>query len=240
MQCQKVSRVAQTVKWFYEFVDIEHDPSWGEFCHPNCDCGRFMEIGNSVFMEYVKRENGFERLPKQNVDFGGGLERIAAAKINSPDVFQISVLKPIIDSLEEQSGTSYQEHTASMRVIADHVRAAVFLAVDGISPSNKEQGYVMRRLLRRAIRFAFDLDIDQDLMSKIVPLITELYATDFPEVAAKKGDVVELLVKEEKVFRQTLKKGLKVFDTLTESNDKKSLSGATVFQLYDTFGFPWS
>ena len=149
---------------FYEFDFIEHDKKWGEHCHPNCDCGRFMEIGNSVFMEYLKTESGFEKLPKQNVDFGGGLERIAAAKLGDPDMFKTSLIWPIIEKLQELSGKDYETNTASMRVIADHLRAATFLAVDGCAPSNKEQGYVMRRLLRRAIRFSFDLGIEQNFL----------------------------------------------------------------------------
>jgi len=237
---------------FYEFGFIEHDKAWGENCHPNCDCGRFMEIGNSVFMEYIKTENGFEKLPKQNVDFGGGLERIAAAKLNSPDVFKISILNPIIEKLEALSGKKYESHTESMRVIADHLRAAVFLAVDGVVPSNKEQGYVMRRLMRRAIRFAFDLGVEQGLCENITPVITDIYKDDFPEVAAAREQVIATLIKEEKAFRQTLRKGLKEFELIsgisTSENilgsesmtpfEKMKLSGDAIFKLYDTHGFP--
>ena len=205
---------------FYEFDFIQHDPKWGEKCHPNCDCGRFMEIGNSVFMEYVRRENGFEKLPKQNVDFGGGLERIAAAKLNNPDVFQISLLKPIIDKLEALSRKHYDSHTESMRVIADHLRAATFLAVDGVKPSNKEQGYVMRRLVRRAIRFAFDLGIEQNFLEEVVPVIADLYLEDFPEVAERREEVIAVLIKEEKAFRQTLRKGLKELQIISKEPKK--------------------
>ncbi|HWB38919.1 MAG TPA: alanine--tRNA ligase [Candidatus Saccharimonadales bacterium] len=219
---------------FYEFDFIEHDPKWGKNCHPNCDCGRFMEIGNSVFMEYIKTDTGFEKLPKQNVDFGGGLERIAAAQLNSPDVFKISILQPIIDKLEAVSGKTYDSHTESMRVIADHLRAATFLAVDGVSPSNKEQGYVMRRLVRRAIRFAFELGIEQNFLEQIVPVIAGLYADDYPEVKANRDKVIEVLTKEEKVFRQTLRKGIQEFSR----HAGEELTGETVFKLYDTYGFP--
>ncbi|HEY1646260.1 MAG TPA: alanine--tRNA ligase, partial [Candidatus Saccharimonadales bacterium] len=219
---------------FYEFDSVEHNPDYGEHCYPNCDCGRFMEIGNSVFMEYLKTENGFTKLPKRNVDFGGGLERIAAAALNSPDVFKISLLWPIIEKLQQLSGKNYDSHTESMRVIADHLRAATFLAVDGVVPSNKEQGYVMRRLLRRAIRFAFELGIEQNFLEQIVPTITDLYKNDLPEVAAARDKVIEILVKEEKVFRQTLRKGLKELNKLADG----SLSGEAIFKLYDTYGFP--
>jgi alanyl-tRNA synthetase len=220
---------------FYEFESVVHDESYGKLCHPNCDCGRFMEIGNSVFMEYVKTAKGFEKLPKQNVDFGGGLERIAAASIDSPDVFFISLLRPIIEKLEEISGKAYEGHTESMRVIADHLRAATFLAVDGVAPSNKEQGYVMRRLVRRAIRYAFELGVEQNFLEQIVPTITDLYKDDFPEVAEAREKIIEVLIKEEKAFRQTLRKGLREFVKLTTD---KQLTGEVLFTLYDTYGFP--
>jgi len=199
---------------FYLYPSVKHNEKYGKFCHVNCDCGRYIELGNSVFMEYLKSETGFEKLPKQNVDYGGGLERIAAAALDTPDVFEISLLKPIITKLEDISGKNYDSHTESMRVIADHLRAATFLAVDGIVPSNKEQGYVMRRLMRRAIRFAFELGVEQNFVEQIVPVITELYKDDFPEVATKRQAVIDVLVKEEKVFRQTLRRGLREFEKL--------------------------
>ncbi|QQS19936.1 alanine--tRNA ligase [Candidatus Saccharibacteria bacterium] len=219
---------------FYEFSFITHDPKWGEHCHPNCDCGRFMEIGNSVFMEYVRTEKGFEKLPAQNVDFGAGLERIAAAQLNSPDMFKISVIWPIIEKLEAISGKKYDSHTESMRVIADHLRAASFLAVDGVTPSNKEQGYVMRRLVRRAIRYAFDLGIEQNFLEAVVPVIADIYEADFPEVKDNRETVIAVLAKEEKVFRQTLRKGLQQLERMAENG----LTGENIFTLYDTFGFP--
>lgn len=222
---------------FYEFDFIEHNPRWGEQCHPNCDCGRFLEIGNSVFMEYIKTEAGFNKLPKQNVDFGAGLERIAAAQINSSDMFKISVIWPIIEKLQSISGKNYDSHTESMRVIADHLRAATFLAVDDVVPSNKEQGYVMRRLLRRAIRFAFDLGIEQNFLEEVVPIIADIYHNDFPEVAEKRDQVIDVLVKEERVFRQTLRKGLGEFQKII-AHDTGKFKAEDAFKLTDTFGFP--
>ncbi|HMS23818.1 MAG TPA: alanine--tRNA ligase [Candidatus Saccharibacteria bacterium] len=220
---------------FYLFENVEHDEKWGKNCHPNCDCGRFMEIGNSVFMEYVRTKDGFDKLPSQNVDFGGGLERIAAAKINSPDVFKISILLPIIESLEKLSGKKYEQHTNAMRVIADHLRGAVWLAVDDVVPSNKEQGYVARRLMRRAIRFAFELGIEQNFVQEVVPVIVELYEKDFPEIANSKQKVIDTLVREEKVFRQTLRKGVRELEKMSKNG---KISGNNIFSLYDTFGFP--
>jgi alanyl-tRNA synthetase len=219
---------------FYDFGPENHAEGYG-LAHPASDSGQFMEIGNQVFMQYRRLEDGsFEPLEKKNVDFGGGLERIAAASINSSDVFRISLLWPIIEKLQILSGKKYESHTQSMRVIADHLRAASFLAVDGVKPANKEQGYVMRRLLRRAIRFAFDLGIEQNFFEEVVPVIADMYHADYPEVASSRDEVVATLVKEEKVFRQTLRKGLKQLEKFAENG----LTGAELFTLYDTFGFP--
>ena len=220
---------------FYEFDFIEHDPKFGEHCHPNCDCGRFMEIGNNVFMAYKKVADGvFEPLEKPNIDHGSGLERIAAAANNDPDVFKISLLWPIVEKLQDLSGKNYASHTESMRVIADHLRAATFMAVDGCVPSNKEQGYVMRRLLRRAIRYSFDLGIEQNFLEEVVPVIADLYEADFPEVKESREQIIAALVKEEKAFRQTLRKGLKQMKNYIADG----LTGEELFTLYDTFGFP--
>ena len=219
---------------FYDFGEQHHDASFGQ-AHPASDSGRFMEIGNQVFMQYRRLDDGsFEPLKRKNVDFGGGLERIAAAAIDSPDVFKISLLQPIIRKLESLSGEEYATHTASMRVIADHLRAAVFLAVDGCVPSNKEQGYVMRRLLRRAIRYSFDLGIEQNFLEEVVPVIADLYEADFPEVKENRDNIIAVLVKEEKAFRQTLRKGLKQMQHYIDDG----LTGEELFTLYDTFGFP--
>ena len=219
---------------FYDFGEENHDVSFGE-AHPASDSGRFMEIGNQVFMQYRRLEDGsFEPLEKKNVDFGGGLERIAAAKINNPDVFQISLMKPIIEKLEEISGKKYDENKVSMRVIADHLRSATFLAVDGCVPSNKEQGYVMRKFIRRAMAKAFDLGVEDNFVEQIVPVIVDIYAPDYKEVALKSDEIIAIMVKEEKAFRQTLRKGLRELEKFSQDG----LTGVELFQLYDTFGFP--
>jgi alanyl-tRNA synthetase len=219
---------------FYDFGEENHDPSFGE-AHPASDSGRFMEIGNQVFMEYRRLEDGsFEPLENKNVDFGGGLERIAAAKIGSPDVFKISVMLPIIEKLEQISGKKYEDFTASMRVIADHLRSATFLAVDGCVPSNKEQGYVMRKFIRRAMAKAFDLGVEDDFVEKIVPEIVAIYAPDYAEVAERTDEIIAVMVKEEKAFRRTLRKGLKELSKF----EQDGLTGSELFMLYDTYGFP--
>jgi alanyl-tRNA synthetase len=223
---------------FFDF-GTAHDTAYGEFCHPNCDCGRFVEIGNNVFMAYKKiDEKTFEPLAKPNIDHGSGLERIAAAAIDDPDVFKISLMWPIIEKLQSLSGKQYADHTESMRVIADHLRAATFLAVDGCVPSNKEQGYVMRRFIRRAIRYSFDLGIEQNFLEEVVPVIADMYHADFPEVAAQRDHIVATLVKEEKAFRQTLRRGVKELEKFFATEQPAGTHGALLFTLYDTYGFP--
>lgn len=238
---------------FYDFGPEHHAEGYG-LAHPASDSGQFMEIGNQVFMQYRRLEDGsFEPLDKKNVDFGGGLERIAAAANKNPDVYRISLLWPIIEKLQELSGKKYESHTESMRVIADHLRGATFLAVDGCVPSNKEQGYVMRRLIRRAVRYAFDLGIEQNFLEQIIPVIADLYHEDYPEVAKNRDEIIAVLIKEEKSFRQTLRKGLQEFNKLfsTQTNDTSApkdgswhvnalgmTDGEIIFRLHDTYGFP--
>lgn len=219
---------------FYDF-ETEHDPRFGKHCHLNCECGRFLEIGNSVFMAYKRTSEGFEPLQKPNVDFGGGLERIAAASAGNPDIFKISLIWPIIAKLEQLSNKQYAEYKAAMRVVADHFRAAFWLAVDGVIPSNKGQGYVMRRLMRRAIHYAQKLDLPHDFSGQLAPIIASLYRENSPEVAENEPRASAIFVKEEALFRQTLKKGLKEFELLSGGG---KLSGKTIFMLHDTYGFP--
>lgn len=219
---------------FYDFGPQNHAEGYG-LAHPTSDSGRFVEIGNQVFMQYRRLDDGsFEPLASKNVDFGGGLERISAAAIDNPDMFRVSLFWPIIEKLQKLSGKKYENHRESMQVITDHLRAATFLAIDGVAPSNKEQGYVMRRFLRRAIRFAFELGIEQNFLQEVILVIADLYADDYPEVKSRRDEVIAILVKEEKVFRQTLLKGLRELSKFT--ND--GLTGAELFTLYDTYGFP--
>ena len=220
---------------FYDFGEEFHDEAaWGK-PHPASDSPRFFEIGNNVFMGYRKTEQGFEKLAAPNIDHGSGLERISIASLGDPDIFKIDVLWPIVEKLEQISDKTYHGHRQAMQVIADHIKGAVFLAVDGVKPGNKAQGYVMRRLLRRAIRFAFELGVEQNFLDDVVPIIADMYHDDFPEVAAQRDEVLATLVKEEKVFRQTLRKGVRELKKLARDGE---LDGAHIFTLYDTYGFP--
>src|SRR3989344_6327250 len=178
---------------FYEFTDLPHNITYGPHCHPNCDCGRFMEIGNSVFIEYIKKEDStFEPLPIKNIDFGGGLERLAAASENTPDIFRIDAFLPLIQKIEKQTGKKYDIETArSMGIMCDHAKASVMLLGDGVRPSNKAQGYVLRRLIRRAIRFIKKLEASETIFAQIAETALQMYISVYPELAKKQKDILE-------------------------------------------------
>jgi len=221
---------------FYDF-GTPHDSKWGPKCHPNCDCGRFVEIGNSVFMQYIKQSDGsFALLPSQNVDFGGGLERIAMVASGKPDVIATNH-KPILDHLEKESGKTYgddEKETYAFRVIADHMKAAVFLIADGVYPSNTDRGYFVRRLIRRGVRYADLLGIKEGAFSSVVRPINRMYQDHYSGIASKATEIERVIAEEESRFRATLVRGLKQFDRLGTAN----ISGVDAFILFSTYGFP--
>ena len=220
---------------FYDFGEDKQDVEKYGKSHPASDGARFMEIGNQVFMQYRRNEDGsFSELEKKNVDFGAGLERITAASLDSYDVFQISSLKPILDRLEELSGKSYAANTSDMRVIADHLRGAYILAAQGLKPSNKQQGYALRRLIRRAILKALNLGIEQDFLAGILPIIAENYKDLSSSILTHREEVLDTLQKEEQAFRRTIRRGLKELGKLKA----QGLTGKELFMLQDTYGFP--
>jgi alanyl-tRNA synthetase len=220
---------------FYCFEQIEHDSTFGEHCHPNCDCGRFLEIGNSVFMQYLKQEDGsFGLLPKQNVDFGGGLERIAAVSENLDDIFLVTH-KAIIDFLETATKKKYAENTRAFRIISDHIKAAVFLILDGVQPSNVERGYVVRRLIRRAVRYADKLGMQYNNLFLVVSGVVDMYQDAYPEISEKKEEIKETIHLEEERFRQTLVRGMRELQRFIDDGD---LSAKNAFMLVTTYGFP--
>ena len=222
------------VEFFYDFGEEYHQSSLGK-PHPASDSPRFLEIGNSVFMNYRRTKSGFILLDKPNVDFGGGLERLEAASINQADIFQTSLLKPLIDCLQDLTEYSYSDKAESIRIVADHIRAACWLAVDGVVPNNKQQGYVMRRFIRRALRVSHDLDIQDNFVSKLVKTTIDLYKDDYPEFAQQSDLIQTVIDKEAEAFRQRLKAGLRAFAKLTQTGQ---VNGEVLFKLYDTYGFP--
>lgn len=217
---------------------IPGTPFSGPFCHVNCDCGRFMEIGNNVFMQYKKTETGFEELPSPNVDFGGGLERLLAAANDTPDVLRLDMFDTARKTIEDMSGITYGSDATStyaMRVILDHLRAATFLISDSVYPSNKDQGYFVRRLIRRAVRFGLNINIKSDFTKTIGESFIATYTDAYPTLLEKQDLILSELSKEEEKFRKTLEVGLKEFSRRIEAHP---LSGKDAFDLFTTYGFP--
>ncbi|MEZ4104567.1 MAG: alanine--tRNA ligase [Candidatus Paceibacterota bacterium] len=227
--------------------------------HPNSDSGQFVEIGNSVFMEYVKQEDGsFTKLPQRNVDFGGGLERIAAAKNNDPDIFKIDLLWNVVEKIENLSKRTYKDNLVAFRVITDHIRGAVFLIADGVLPSNTDQGYFVRRLLRRSVRFADQLAVPAGKFAELAAGVIDTYGEHYPALKTKEKEIESVIAKEEEQFRSTLESGLKQFNKISlqvhvTSKEvdgkkvidksvapvaKKAISAQNAFDLYTTYGFP--
>ncbi|HZU72701.1 MAG TPA: alanine--tRNA ligase-related protein [Acidimicrobiales bacterium] len=193
---------------FYLFPQVEHDAAFGAACHPHCDCGRFVEIGNSVFMEYRRAAEGFEPLPQTNVDFGGGLERLAMAAADTSEVFDVDLLAPVLSAVASLSGRHDPDRRA-LRIVADHARAVTFLAVDGVEPSNNTQGYAMRRFARRALRQGLHLGIESGLLPALVGPLVEIYGDAYPELSQRAEAVRMVLDREEGLFRRTLARGVR-------------------------------
>ncbi|MEK9174187.1 MAG: alanine--tRNA ligase-related protein, partial [Patescibacteria group bacterium] len=227
---------------FWDF-GVEHNfhaqSAWAELpCHVNCDCGRFMEIGNNVFMEYKRTENGFEKLAQHNVDFGGGLERFMAAVQNEPDMFKGDIFDTLRTQVETLANKKYgqeEDQTYAFRILLDHMRASVFLIADGVLPSNTDQGYVLRRLLRRAIRYADVLGIEENQLSSTVLPLAKTYEKAYPILGSKQTTIEKVITDEEVKFRQTLARGLK---ELEKRLAKGTLTGQDAFDLFTTYGFP--
>ncbi len=222
---------------FYDF-GTPHDTKFGKECHPNCDCGRFLEIGNNVFMTYKKETDGtFTLLPQRNIDFGGGLERIVAAANHDPDIFKIDMFTSIIKRIEDSSGKKYEGvYMAPMRVIADHLRAATFMISQGLEPSNKLQGYMLRRLLRRAAVRARLLGADaKKIFIECIPAIVKEYA-DAGFITSSVTPHVQVVVAQElDKFGKALDKGLKEIGR----TDAKLIDAQFAFNLYQSLGFPY-
>lgn len=234
---------------FFQFQAVKHDPSWGEHCHPNCDCGRFIESGNSVFMQYKKNDDGtFSELPKPNVDFGGGLERMLAIANNTPDVFMTDLFQPIIQHIETLSGKKYSQEdlTKWFRIITDHIKGAIWLITIDVYPSNKEQGYVVRRLLRRAIWAGRHyLGISEIFTPLLVDAVVEIYGEVYPDIAAHAEKTKQILQDEERKFSGNLDKGMREVPKIAAkyaSQGKQELdktaTGELLFFIYESFGFP--
>jgi len=224
---------------FYDFgpTHATHPDFKDKQPHPNSDSGQFLEIGNSVFIEYIKQGDGsFTKLPQRNVDFGGGLERIAAAKNNDPDVFKVDLLWEVVKQIESLSGKKYEDNLTAFRVITDHIRGAVFMIGDGVFPANDQQGYFVRRLLRRSVRYADQLGVPAGELKNLAESVIHTYETHYGNLSDKKDSITDTIAREEEQFRRTLEKGLKELEKLSV---KGTLSGEDAFVLFTTYGFPF-
>lgn len=219
-------------------------PACSENCSPACDCGKYLEIWNNVFMQYYKDADGkLNPMEHRNVDTGMGLERTLVTLNGYSSVYETDVFDFAIKRLEELSGKKHgeeEESTAAMRIIADHTRTATFLIGDvkPISPSNVDQGYVLRRLIRRAMRYCRVLGVDFSALTELAGLFVDKYGEVYPNIAAARGRIAEELETEKNKFAKTIEQGLKEFDKILTHIPAGTFPGKTAFRLYDTFGFP--
>ncbi|MDL2236815.1 alanine--tRNA ligase [Christensenellaceae bacterium OttesenSCG-928-K19] len=217
----------------------------GPDCNPSCSCGKYLEIWNDVFMEYNKQQDGsYVPLSQKNVDTGMGLDRTIAILQGKGSVYETDVFAPIIAKAEELSGEKYdgadEETRRAFRIVADHMRCATFMIGDerGITPSNVDQGYVLRRLLRRAIRFAGKLGVPENRLTEIAQVVIDKYSHAYPELQQNEKRIIDEIAKEEDRFQKTIKQGLKEFEKVVEKMQGDTIDGKSAFRLYDTFGFP--
>lgn len=228
---------------FWDFgghLGLHEKSEWKDTpCHVNCDCGRFLEIGNSVFMQYKKTDGGFEELPQKNVDFGGGLERMAAARNDDPDMFQIDLFQGIFDEMKRKYGLDYitakEDKKREMRIIADHLRASVFMIADGVVPSNTDQGYVLRRLMRRAIFKAWNLAPGFSNLFPLTTVVIDEYKDFYQYLSKRQSHITAIFEEEELRFGKTLERGKKEFEHLLK---KGTITGKDAFILFSTYGYP--
>ncbi len=214
-------------------------------CAVGCDCDRYLELWNLVFMQFERDAAGkMTPLPRPSIDTGAGLERVAAILQGVPSNFDTDLVRPVIGAVEEMTGKRYGEDGAadvSMRVIADHARATTFLISDGVLPSNEGRGYVLRRILRRGLRHGRLLGLEEPFMAAVTGRVVELMQEAYPELAETRAHVAQVTLREEERFGHTLKVGLKLVESLLEEVKAKGASvipGAEIFRLYDTYGFP--
>ncbi|VVB75735.1 Alanine--tRNA ligase [Candidatus Tiddalikarchaeum anstoanum] len=218
------------------FIDTGLKPC-GPNCSPGCKCKKYLEIWNDVFMEYNKTKEGkYEKLKNKNVDTGMGVERALTILSNKDNVYETNLFLPVIKILEDKTGKKYAKFEKSFRVIMDHVRAATFILGDNkpVLPSNKDQGYVLRRLIRRAVRHSRTLGVEKGLLTPIAEHYIKEFKNEYPELAKNETLIITELKKEEEKFLETLEKGLHEFNKLSN----KDIIASDAFLLYQSFGFP--
>lgn len=207
-------------------------------CGPNCDhCKRVVEIWNLVFMQYFKNEAGeYELLSQTNIDTGIGFERLLSLLNQTSASYETDLFAGVIAKLEELSGKKYLENKKAFRIISDHIRSSVFVVSDGVEPSNLGQGYILRRLLRRVVRYGKTLGLSSQFYIPLIDLVIDKYKDIYPNILDRKEEIIEVIKKEEEKFEATLEKGLSVIEKMLLT--KKELTGEEVFDLYQSYGFP--
>ena len=225
------------------FIDTGKEPC-GENCFPGCHCGKYLEIWNDVFMQYNKTADGkYEPLAQKNVDTGMGLERTVATLQGAASVYDTDAFTGILAEITGLSGKHYgdsPEVTKAFRIIADHMRTATFMLGDqrGVTPSNVDQGYILRRIIRRALRYAMQLEMPEMSLSKVACAVISTYGSVYPELCENREKIISELDKEEMRFQKTLRQGTKEFERVKRNAADGRIDGITAFHLFDTFGFP--
>lgn len=224
------------------FIDTGK-PKCSVDCSPACSCGKYVEVGNDVYMQYVKKtkDGPVSPLEQKNVDTGFGFERILCLASHKDSVYDTELFVPIIKKIEEISGKYYllnDDTKRNMRIIADHIRASVFMIADGVVPLNVEQGYVLRRLIRRSINCAYRLGFEGSRLAELVPVVAGIYSDVYPELTEKCEHIEQTIREENDRFSKTLSQGIKEFEKVAKFTQGGVLNGKTAFRLYDTFGFP--
>ncbi len=213
----------------------------GPDCSPACDCGRYLEIWNDVFMQYNKTPDGvLHPLPAPNVDTGMGLERTICTLLGKDNVYETDLFENILAKIAELSGKTYTENKKAFRIVADHMRTATFILGDdrGMPPSNVGQGYVLRRLIRRAVRYGMELSLPAGFTGEIANVIINQYKAVYPELSRNGAFILEQLAMEETRFAKTLDQGTREFEKIVSRMESKQIDGVSAFHLYDTYGFP--
>ncbi len=207
-------------------------------CQPSCNCGKYVEIWNNVFMEYLKKDGKYTKLSQKNVDTGLGLERMTMLLEGKETPFDTEIFKPIMDKLQ---GLAKKDDIASRRIVAEHLRASIMIVSDGGRPSNIDRGYILRRLIRRMTRHLNKLEIDLNELGNIIDLNIETLKELYPELSQKKSEIKEVIINEKDKFMKTLMRGEREFSkviTRIKNEGKDTIKGEDIFKLYETYGFP--
>ena len=220
------------------FYDTGKEPC-GKDCHINCDCGKYVELGNNVFMEYLLKDGKYLPLGRHNVDFGGGLERLTIYSQNVKSFYDTDIYLPLLKYVQSISSIKNQK---AERVVVDHIKSATWLCMDGVTPGRTQQSYILRRLIRRAVRYGNILGIEKSFTEDVAKICIEQFKDLYPKLKDKENEIISIISNEEKKFRNTLRDGLKIIEKYIKSNSPSEIensAGETAFKLYESYGIPF-